>query len=265
MSGIEFEVEIEAERLIPIERSHLMWGRCSCGASALVAEGRRARCSVCALADADGARAPERPAGLAPLGQGYPPAVVEAVEPFLAPVVTSRDEWDGTGCPSPVLKLAERARAASWDVRVQRSRGCAPHATTGRAGAVKWRHALVLVSEDRRWNAYAVYDSDGETWKSVMLWGRTRPWFPLASVTDLAEYVDVGGEMSDEWYAGIRERVLGGEVRRKARLACDRGQHAGAVPLSMNPRVISCSICGHDWVSGDEPWRKMKSGSGEAL
>lgn len=256
---IEFEVEIEDDRLIPIERSHLMWGRCTCGARALVAEGRRARCSVCALADADSARPLSLPVGreLPPLGAGYPPAPAAAREAFPAPLVTSRDEWDGSGTPSPVVKLAEKAREALWSVRVQRSRGCAPHAATGRPGAVKWRYALVLASEDRRWSAYAVYAET--SWASVMLWGAERSWFPLASVTDLTEYIAAGGEMSDEWYDAIRKRGVDAEIRRKARAQCDRGNH-DRVGITMIDAMITCSMCGNSWPMGEEPWRKEKKG-----
>lgn len=258
---IEFEIEIEDDRLVPIERSHLMWGRCPCGARALVAEGRTARCSVCALADADGAREPARLAGVTPLGQGYPPAPPVAREAFPAPLVTSRDAWDGSGAPSPVLKLAEKAREASWDVRVQRSRGCAPHAATGRAGAVKWRYAVVLSKDGGRRSAYAVYAET--TWASVMLWGADRAWFPAASVSDLAEYVAAGGEMADGWYDAIRRRGADAEVRRKARAQCDRGNHGEA--RFIDNGLMGCSTCGNEWQSDGEPWRKTKSGSGEAL
>lgn len=264
-AGIEFEVEIEAERLISIENSHLMWGRCRCGASALVAPGRVPRCSTCALADAQQARELAPVDGLPELGQGYPPAPAAEREAYPAPEVTSRDEWDGSGCPSPVLKLAERAREALWGVRVQRSRGSAPHATTGRPGAVKWRYAVVLGREDGAWSAYAVYDGDGAVWKSVMLWGSARPWFPFASVTDLAAYIDARGEMDEAWYAGIRQRAASSVARAKQRAKCDRGEHAGVVPSALNPRVIECSICGNDWVSGDEPWRKVKASTKEGM
>lgn len=260
-AGIEFEVEIEAERLISIENSHLAWGHCRCGASALVAPGRTSRCSTCAWTDAESARSPESVVGLPKLGQGYPPAAPPAADPYPAPEVTSREEWDGGGCPSPVLKLAERAREASWDVRVQRSRGSAPHATTGRPGAVKWRYALVLSRDDNAWSAYAVHD--GASWTSVMLWGSTRPWFPLASVTDLAAYVDAGGEMDEAWYAGIRERVAGADARRKLRAKCDRGEHAQANVVVTG--LLTCDACGNSWPFNGEPWRKTKKGTGEAL
>lgn len=263
MSAIEFEIE-EDERLIPIERSHLMWGRCRCGARALVAAGQLARCSVCTLADAQDARVPAMLAGVQPLGQGYPSRVAVVRETFPAPEVTSRDPWDGSGTPSPVLKLAEKARDASWGVRVQRSRGSAPHATTGRPGAVKWRYALVLSRKDGAWSAYAVHD--GASWVSVMLWGMTRAWFPHASVTDLAGYIAAGGAMDDEWYAGIRARMDSGEVRRKQREACNRGQHADTEFFGMpSPQTITCNICGNSWQMGQEPWRKMKASTKEGM
>lgn len=261
MSAIEFEVE-EEERLIPIERSHLMWGRCRCGASALVAAGRRARCSSCALADAALAREPEPVAGVAPLGQGFPRHEAAVAEPFPAPEVTSREPWNGEGTPSPVLKLAEKARAASWAVRVQRSRGCAPHAATGRAGALKWRYAVVLARPDGAWSAYAVHD--GASWGSVMLWGSTRPWFPMASVTDLVEYVAAGGEMPESWYAGIRERAAGAEERRKLRVKCDRGEHP-EVRYYPDQATWGCEICRNWWIEESEPWRKVKASTKEGM
>lgn len=133
-------------------------------------------------------------------------------EPFPAPLVTSRDPWDGvTGAPGAVLKLAESARAASWTVGVQRSRGSAPHASHGAPGAVKWRFAVRL----RRGGAAAYAVHDGTAWKSVMLWGVARTWFACASVTDLGEYIRGGGLMDDAWYAAIRERVRMADERKK--------------------------------------------------
>lgn len=134
-------------------------------------------------------------------------------EPFPTPLVTSRDPWDGvTGAPSAVLKLAESARAASWTVGVQRSRGSAPHASHGAPGAVKWRYAVKLRQGGA--SAYAVHDESA--WKSVMLWGDVRTWFALASVTDLQEYIRAGGMMDDSWYDAIRERVRLANERKKA-------------------------------------------------
>lgn len=131
---------------------------------------------------------------------------------FPAPEVTSRDPWDGvTGCPATVLDRAESARKALWAVRVQRSRGCAPHAAHGAAGAVKWRYAVRFARAGR--GAYAVHD--GTAWKSVMLWGRDRTMFALASVTDLGEYIAASGEMDDAWYDAIRARVIAADQRKR--------------------------------------------------
>lgn len=140
-------------------------------------------------------------------------ATIEVRPVFPAPLVTSRDPWDGvTGAPSAVLKLAESARAASWIVGVQRSRGSVPHASHGAPGAVKWRYAVRLGRAGA--NAYAVHDTTA--WKSVMLWGDARTWFALASVTDLQEYIRAGGMMDDSWYDAIRERVRVANERKKA-------------------------------------------------
>lgn len=178
--------------------------------------------------------------------------------PYPAPLATSRDPWDGEGTPSPVLKLAEKAREASWDVRVQRSRGCVPHAAHGTPGAVKWLYALVLGNGEA--SAYAVHDGAG--WTSVMLWGRTRAWFPAASVTDLAEYVSARGALGDEWYDAIRERERVKAARKKALDACGRGTHPLAIAQN---GMVFCPTCENAWPVGGQPWRKVKKGKSEAL
>lgn len=170
---------------------------------------------------------------------------------FPAPEVTSRDPWDGGGCPDAVGKLAQRAVGAGWGARVQRSRGSAPHAATGRPGAVKTRYALVLSSE--RWSAYAVHDGSG--WVSIMLWGAGRAWFPYASLTDLSEYVDARGEMNDDWYAAIVERERDRGRRAKARAACNRGTHVDAVTEN---GMVFCPDCENAWKAGGAAWRKPK-------
>ena len=176
-------------------------------------------------------------------------------------VRTAMASWDGAGAPSPVVKLAQKAVEASWRVRVQRSRGCAPHAATGRAGAVKWRFAVRLRTADGLRGAYAVYDADGSTWKSVMLWGADLPWFPLASVTDLAEYIEAGGVMPREWCDGIRKRHEDAAKRAEQRKLCDRGLHP-PIPIAL---IVTCPACGNSWAFGEEPWKKPRRGKGEAL
>lgn len=181
---------------------------------------------------------------------------------FPAPLVTSRDPWDGSGCPATVTALAQRAVERRWGVRVQRSRGCAPHATHGAPGAVKWRYAVSLARPGR--GAYAVHD--GAAWKSIMVWGHDRPWFPHGSVTDLAEYIDAGGIMDSSWYVAIRDRLIAADQRKRERQECDRGVHSLPRLETLGPvRGEWCERCGKTWALNGEPWRKTKKGSGEAL
>ena len=189
---------------------------------------------------------------------GCTPIVTQrAVEAgYPAPLVTSRDAWDGAGAPSAVEKQAEKARAASWSVRVQRSRGNAPHAAHGAPGALKWRYAIVLRKDECA--AYAVHDGSG--WVSVMLWSATRPWFPYASITDLGEYVDAGGRMDDRWFEAVHERVLGQAGRAKVRAACNTGNHA---TVSIDGDIAHCSACGNEWRTDGEPWRRAVTGKKE--
>lgn len=215
---------------------------------AVIADGpRRCLCGHVRLGDA----VMHREGGCTPI---VTQRAVEAGYP--APEVSSRDPWDGAGAPSAVTKQAERARAASWDVRVQRSRGRAPHAVHGAPGALKWRYAIVLRRGDA--SAYAVHDGAG--WVSVMLWGTSRPWFPHASITDLAQYVDAGGKMDDRWFASIRDRVIGAAGRAKARAACNVGKHSGA---TVSGDIAHCSVCGNEWLADGDPWRRVVTGKKE--
>jgi hypothetical protein len=188
--------------------------------------------------------------------------VVAEREAYPAPLVTSRDAWDGAGAPAVVVARAQSARDAGWAVRVQRSRGCAPHAVHGAAGALKWRYALRVSRPGR--GGYAVHD--GTTWKSVMLWGHDRTPFALASITDFAEYIDAGGDCDEWWYAAIRARLADGEQRKRERAACDKGAHALPSRETLGPLFgWWCARCNQTWPLHGEPWKKTKRGSGEAL
>lgn len=259
---IEFETELEfddAVEGIAIENSHLGWRRCECGASALADQAWRgaAQCGECRRRAAGAGHGWANLAGRYTAVHGFElkrQAPAEAVrEAYPAPEVTSRDPWDGTGAPSALLKQAERAVAASWRVRVQRSRGRAPHAAHGSPGVLKWRYALILGNGE--WSAYAVHDES--SWVSVMLWGRSRPWFSLASIGDLADYVDARGEMGDRWYAAIAERERDRIARGKERAACNRGTHPRAIAQN---GVMRCPACENVWAVGAQSWRKPKKG-----
>jgi len=186
-------------------------------------------------------------------------APARGADPYPAPEFTSRDDQgDGTDVPSPVVKLAEKARKAGWRVKAQRSRGCPPNSGTGAPMAVRTLHALRFTNGYA--SAYAVHDGAG--WSSIMLWGRERAWFPGASVTDLGTYLAEGGRISDAWVAAIRNREADKAARGKARAACNRGLHAKAV---LSSGRWSCENCGNSWGAGERAWRRPKVSKAEAL
>lgn len=249
------------DRLIPIENSHLSEGRCACGAVALVAPGRRPRCGTCLRADADAGSgiAPAPVAGIAPLGQGCPPAPPSGRAPYPVPEMSSREPWDGQGAPSAFTKAAERVRAAGWRVVVQRSRGCPPHGATGAPTAVKDLFAFRATNGSA--SAYAVHSGTG--WSSIMLWGSAINWFPSASISDLHEFVGLGGDVPASWFDRIRARIAGKEARTEELKQCNAGRH----PMKYRSQagaVMSCSRCSNSWDAKAEPWRKPKAKKTEA-
>jgi hypothetical protein len=85
--------------------------------------------------------------------------------------------------PSAVLKLAERAREAGWEVRQQYAKGRTMHGSTGRPLAEKESYALVFHSHPMTdFSAYAVYR--GGSWDSVNAGGRM-----LKGVTELEKWL----------------------------------------------------------------------------
>lgn len=249
------EIE-DDDRIIPIENSHLSWGRCACGTRALFdpASVSQVRCGGCLALAAEKAVAPDPVPGLPPLGQGYPPAPPAQREPYPAPEISSRDEWDGEGAPRAVETLAAKARKLGWRVKVQRSRGCLSNAATGRPGNVKNLWGAIFTKNGA--SAYAVRDD--EKWIGVMLWGVTLPWFPGASVTQLIEYLQADGQMPAGWYDAIRGAASSSAARTKARAACNRGVHMTTHVTEVGE--VGCSACGHAWPIDGEPWRAPKRG-----
>lgn len=282
------------DRLIPIENSHLSEGRCACGSVALVAPGRRPRCGKCLRADADTGSgiAPEPVAGILPLGQGDPPLPPEGRAPYPLPEVSSRDAWDGKGAPNAFTAAVEKARAAGWRVKVQRSRGCPPHASTGHPGAIRDFYALRATIGTH--SAYAIQEAEPcpvgctETktvtrqkvkvqiphvggsgqfhdakWSSVMVWSAAEAWFPGCSITDLHEYFRTAGAVPAGWRDEIRNRLAGQEERKAELLLCNRGAHPMKYRSQVGPEM-SCSRCGNSWPARGEPWRKPKVKKTEA-
>lgn len=174
-------------------------------------------------------------------------------EDYPAPEISSRDEWDRQGAPLAVAKQVQKAVAAGWRVRVQRSRGQLPNAATGHPGMVKTLHAVIVTKDGA--SAYAVYD--GTKWSSVVTWGAGAPWFAgAASITDLGEYLAGGGRMSKAWYAAIRNREAGKDANKKTRDACNRGVHQGA---TLAAGRWTCPLCENSWGAREAAWRKPKS------
>lgn len=204
----------------PIAASHLLRVGCSiCGpeVSALAAPGRErtARCTGCL----GGSQSVPVGSMAYTVPVGYPSRFTAASvdlsgrEPYPNPAVSSRDDVHGAWrqeMPGAVTTLAADALAAGWETRVQRAIGCFPHGGTG-ASTMERESFAVRMRRDG-WGAYAVYVGTG--WRSVMLWGRGLPWFPLASVTDLREWL-ADPARSAGWYDAIRERTRLAGVRKR--------------------------------------------------
>lgn len=228
-----FEISVEAEA---VEASHLVRVPCaSCAARdpwarvvwTLADPGRpreSVRCAKChggSQIVATGSMAYGVPVGYPnPYGRGS--VALSGPEEYPAPVVSSRDErWvDVAGVPGPVDALAERARAAGWDVRVQYARGCFANRATGRPGAVKDSFAVVFRRDG--WGGYAV--RVGAVWESVLVYGRALPWFPHASITDLGTWL-ADPERPAAWYDEIRARESAKKTRQReaAKLRTKKG------------------------------------------
>ncbi len=146
-------------------------------------------------------------------------AAVDKVEGLerVAPVVSSRDGAEPVRWPGAVLKLAEFALEAGWQVRRQYARGVMPHGTTGRQnGAVKDSFAVIMWGWRGRADgvrAYAVYRGTG--WDSVCMVREGRGPVAGGSVTDLREWLCVGGAMPDMWWLEVEARALDAVWRTK--------------------------------------------------
>jgi hypothetical protein len=131
------------------------------------------------------------------------------------PEVSSRDGvWKES--VSAVRALGRFGAESGWLVRVQYSRGCKPHATTGRPGGVKDWWAVRFGWGDQ-WGAYAVHDGRG--WDSLCVWGASLPPFTALNVTDLKAFLARPAVATPEWLAAIRTREAQKVARAKAAAA----------------------------------------------
>lgn len=151
--------------------------------------------------------------------------------PRPAPEATSRDPWpDGVATPSAVLKLAQDAREAGWEVLTAYSCGYGVmyRGSWQREERIGIRFGLHPLT-DRR--AYAVYRrTAGEkpgawAWDQVYLWGPDLPPFGLCSVTDLRDFLNRAGQVDDRWLWGValdhhmREVIAAWRIRQRPKKA----------------------------------------------
>jgi hypothetical protein len=125
---------------------------------------------------------------------------------------------------------------------------------SGKPLAVKTTWALVLSYGGGRRAAYAVRDAS--TWVSVMVWGDAFPFFPLASITDLRDYVDRRGDVDGAWFDAIRARVATMDERSAARRGCDVAKHPGG-SVEVLGDTAWCATCGNSWKADAQPWRRQ--------
>jgi hypothetical protein len=146
-----------------------------------------------------------------------PVRVDAGVAIFPAPAVTSRDIPPvPVTYPSAVLKLAERAREAGWEVHQQYARGCGTHGATGRPLAERDTFALIFHSHpmtERR--AYAVRTAD--TWKSVCVYGPDLPPVLELGVTELEMWLGQAALTGEEMAAWLAALLAGMRLDRNMR------------------------------------------------
>jgi hypothetical protein len=145
-------------------------------------------------------------------------------EPYPAPVVSSRQE-SAFLAPAPVLKLAEFAREAGWDVRTQYAQGYPPHGSTGRPGALRDSIAVIFGNHpltDRQ--AYACYEKTASgsawSWSGIMIRGSDLPPFSGCGVEELKHFLATPGMFAHDlrgWVAQIARRRAAQAAAAKAR------------------------------------------------
>lgn len=137
--------------------------------------------------------------------------LVAGKEPYPAPVTTSR-EVSAFPMPQPVMSLAEFAREAGWDVRVQYAQGYPPHGSTGRPGALKDSIAIIFGGHpitDRQ--AYACYEKTASgsawTWNGISIRGSDVTPYGGCGITELKEFLSTPERTASAvaaWVRGIK-------------------------------------------------------------
>lgn len=139
------------------------------GGAAVIDEITRLRAAEAGLEPAESR--PDPPLVSMPLRIDWEKACGEAVaggEDYPAPHVDSRNDIEAAW-PSSLMGMRAFAAGYGWRSVSQYSRGCMPHATTGRPGPVKDWYALRLAAPGGARRAWMVHD--GMKWTTVGIWG----------------------------------------------------------------------------------------------
>lgn len=139
------------------------------------------------------------------------------------PEVTTFDPLDAIS-PGSVEALILDGRLAGWPVKAGFSRGEVRTPTIGRYKLVETWGVWSGVHGPWRWNAMyerTIGARGGWTWSRTAIW-RPGYRFTLANVTDLREFLAVGGTVSRAWFKGIEARVHDQKARAKARPATSK-------------------------------------------
>ena len=146
-------------------------------------------------------------------------------EALPAPTHTSRDPFPaGLVIPAGPATLASWAEACGWEVRFTYSAG----PWLGARGNALRRSIGVRCANGRRFAlAFYVSPLDRSAWTlgSSLVAGGPAGVFSRCSVTDVREYLELGGEVPPEWFAGISQRVNDAAARAK-QAAKDRPKRA---------------------------------------
>lgn len=162
---------------------------------------------------------------LHPSQPGYWKALRRTADPELeptdypTPIHTSRDPWPtDLEQPRAVAQLAKLGRDHGWAVKVTYSRGCAPHATTGRPGSIADWFAVRMFHPDSRARLVATYTARGEAkaWDGTLLTTTTIPPYLGCNITEAKAFVVASGRVLPSFVDEVRARISGAAAKAKA-------------------------------------------------
>jgi hypothetical protein len=196
-----------------------MVGKSRCGSCVLLEAAERAPITAKLINEM-----PAMPPWPRAFGQGEAPEVPRV--PYPAPAVSSRDgEAPPFDMPGAVLKLAEKAREAGWEVQVTYARGNPAHGTTGRPTGVAHTLAVRCGGHITGRRAVAVYKrgENGKTWTadSVWMWGPNLVHCGAGGITALMTYLE-NPMLPDAWFAQLKADAAAKKAAaRPCRLDCE--------------------------------------------